>query len=124
MEGQTARDVMTTDVVMLDERSTVGEAARRMREMNVGDVLVGHDGIVSAIVTDRDIVVRAVATGSHPDEITLAEIALEGVVTVEASDDLETVREALESSDIRRVPVVDGDKVVGILSRSDLGMTS
>jgi CBS domain-containing protein len=124
MEGQSARDVMTTDVVMLDERSTVGEAARRMREMNVGDVLVGHDGIVSAIVTDRDIVIRAVASGFHPDETTLAEIALEGVVTVEVDDDIETIREALESSDIRRVPVVDGDKVVGIISRSDLGMTT
>lgn len=120
MGHTTARDIMTGDVVMLDERSTIGEAARRMREMNVGDVLVGHDQTVTAIVTDRDIVVRAVAAGAHPDETTIAEVATGDLVTVDVDADLAAVRERLQSTGLRRLPVLDGDQVVGIISSTDL----
>lgn len=120
MEPRTVADVMTQGVVVLDERCTVAEAARRMSEEDIGDVLVGTEQSIEGIVTDRDIVVRAVATGRDMEETTIGDIASRNVVTVAMSDDIETALELMENHAIRRLPVTDGARTIGFVSLTDM----
>src|SRR5689334_25319361 len=86
MTMQTVRDVMTTNVVYLPSETTLAEAARTMREQDIGDVIVADDQSLTGLVTDRDIVVRAVAEHRDPSTTTIGEIVSRDVVTVRPED--------------------------------------
>ena len=119
---QTAEQVMTRDPVELLETETVGEAARVMRDKDIGDVIVLDDtgGRVKGIVTDRDVVVRAVANGQDAEHTTLSAICSEDIVCVGPGESLDKVVELMRAKKIRRMPVVDGDHAIGIISIGDL----
>lgn len=117
----TVREKMTKDPVILDAGATLSEAAQQMRQHDIGDVLLELDDGYG-IVTDRDIVVRALADGRSPDECTLEEIATTDLESVDADDDLEEVIREMVEDDIRRIPVMEGDEIVGILSIGDLAV--
>jgi CBS domain-containing protein len=113
-------DVMTANPVVFGADASLVEAATAMRDRNIGDVLVERDGALCGIVTDRDIVVRGLAEGNDPGEMTLGDIATTGLESVSPNDEVDEVVSKMEGSAVRRIPVVDGGRAVGILSIGDL----
>lgn len=117
-----ARDVMTPDPVICTSTDTVGDAARQMRDHHIGDVLVTHDGELCGIVTDRDIVVKAVAERQDSASTPLGDICGHAVHCVAPDTSVEEVIRMMEDQAIRRVPVVEGSNPVGIISIGDLAV--
>lgn len=120
--AQSVRELMTERVITLDADASVREAAQKMRDEDIGNVLVTRDGSLAGILTDRDIVVRGVAEGRDPDDLEVGDLATGDLVTVTVDDSVDRVLELIRERDIRRMPVVDGDKPVGILSIGDLAI--
>lgn len=118
----TARDVMTKGVVTLERDASLSDAARRMKDGDMGDVLVRKDGELCGIVTDRDIVVRAVAEGRDPEEVTVEEICTHDLQTASPDDDLGSIIDRMNEHAIRRIPVVEDGEAVGIISIGDLAV--
>lgn len=118
----TARDVMTKGVVALDRDETLTEAARRMKKEDIGDVLVREDGRLCGIVTDRDIVVRAIAEGHDPQEVAIGDICTHELVTSDPEEDLGTVIDRMREHAIRRIPVVEDGEPVGMIAMGDLAV--
>ena len=117
----TVQEAMTKDPAKLSRSATVAEAAQCMAERDIGTVLVEDASGLVGMVTDRDIVVRAVARGRDPEGTPLTEICSEPLMTVSPDDDVDRVVEIMREKAVRRVPVVDARKqAVGILSLGDL----
>ena len=121
MAMQTVQDVMTTNVVYLPSETTLAEAARTMREQDIGDVVVADGAALTGLVTDRDIVVRAVAERYDPASTTIGEIVSKDLVTVRPEDSIQAAALLMRDNAIRRVLVCDDEKgLVGIVSIGDL----
>ncbi|HWT23316.1 MAG TPA: CBS domain-containing protein [Solirubrobacteraceae bacterium] len=116
------RDVMTKDPTTVEASATAHDAADVMRREDVGAVLVTSGGTLQGILTDRDIVVRAVADGRDPDEVAVSDICTPQPETLSPDDPVEEAIRDMRSKGIRRLPVVDGDRPVGILSIGDLAV--
>ena len=118
-------DIYTPDVVTVEIDDTVLDAARRMREAHVGDVVVVEDAEVSTkpvgILTDRDIVVSLIAEGSDQlDRSIVGDAMTQTPLVVHADEDVDSVLDLMDTHGVRRVPVVDDDeRLVGILSFDD-----
>src|SRR5256885_8642300 len=121
MPMQTVQDVMTTKVVYLPTETTLAEAARTMREQDIGDVVVADGQKPAGMVTDRDIVVRAVAERCDPASTTIGEIMTRDLVTVRPDDSVQSAALLMRDHAVRRVLVCDDDKsLLGIVSIGDL----
>jgi CBS domain-containing protein len=121
MAMQTVQDVMTTNVVYLPSETTLAEAARTMREQDIGDVVVADGPALTGLVTDRDIVVRAVAERFDPASTTIGEIVTKDLVTVRPDDSIQAAALLMRDHAVRRVLVCDDEKgLVGIVSIGDL----
>ncbi len=118
----TIGDVMTRDPITMDAEATAADAARAMRDSGVGDVIVTDDGRIRGIVTDRDIAVQAVAEGRNPSEVHLGEIASTDVATVSPDDPVDRAVRIMREKAVRRVPVVEDGKPVGVVSIGDLAI--
>ena len=118
--GTSIKEVMTSDVRACELNATVAEAAKVMAQEDVGPVPIVEDGRLVGIVTDRDIVVRVVAEGRDPDATTVREIASTELVTVSPDDDLDDALNRLAERQVRRLPVVEGDRLVGIVAQADI----
>jgi CBS domain-containing protein len=120
MTARAVKDLMTSDPTTVAPETSVFEAAERMAREDVGPLpVVDNDGLVG-IVTDRDLVVRVLAQGRDPKSTTVREVASQEPVTVSADDDLVTTLELLAKHQVRRVPVVDGNRLVGIVAPADV----
>lgn len=119
---QTVREVMTTEVVQLPSSARLADAAQRMRDDDIGDVIVADDGSMRGLVTDRDIVVRAIAEGKDPQSATLGEICSAEVATVSPDDTVDRAVQVMRERSVRRLPVVEGNSPVGIVSIGDLAI--
>jgi CBS domain-containing protein len=120
---QSIREIMTKDPVTLSQNSTIIEAARAMREADAGPILVTDDSeALFGIVTDRDIVVRAVAEEQDPTSMKLSEIATRGLNTLSPDDSVEDAIRLMRDNDIRRIPIVESNRPVGIVSIGDLAI--
>lgn len=115
------RDVMTPNPTVCPPETSAVQAAELMRDQNIGDVLVQENGSIG-IVTDRDIVTRAVAAGRNPNEVTVGEICTKSVETVPLDTPIDDVIRLMSDKAVRRVPVVDGDTAVGIVALGDLAV--
>jgi CBS domain-containing protein len=115
------REVMTKNPVTMDQSRSVVDAARAMRQHGIGDVIVMDGNRFHGIVTDRDIVVRAVAEG-NVSGMSLGSICSTEVATVSPDDPLERVSQLMRERAVRRVPVLDGGRPVGIVSMGDLSV--
>jgi CBS domain-containing protein len=115
---------MTPDPVAMIETETIQNAAKAMREHDIGDVIVLDDtsARIKGIVTDRDVVVRALAEGLDPSQTTLASIVSEQLVCVAPNDPLDKAVRFMRDRALRRLPVVDGDQPVGVVSIGDLAL--
>jgi CBS domain-containing protein len=121
MPMQTVREVMTTKVVTLPPDTTLAEAARTMREQDIGDIVVADGASPVGLVTDRDIVVRAVAEQRDPAVTTIGEILTADLVTVRPDDTVQSAALLMRDNAVRRVLVCDTDQsLVGIVSIGDL----
>ena len=122
--AETVRDVMTPYPITVPATSTVSDAARLMLEGDVGTIIVlKPDGRLCGMVTDRDIAVRTVARGLDPSTAKVDEICShEDVVWVTPDTAIDQAVTDLRGHSVRRLPVVEGDRVVGIVSIGDLAM--
>lgn len=119
--GQKVRDVMSSRPVTMPPDALLIDAATQMRDQDIGDVLIlDEDGRLRGIVTDRDMVIRAIADGQEASITTLAEVCSPDVVTVEADDDIDTAIRLMSDQAIRRIPVIDDGLLVGMISLGDL----
>lgn len=117
----TARDVMTPDPTMVHPEDSAQTVARMLASQDIGAVIVvDHDGHPQGMITDRDLAVGVVAEGR--DSSTRVSELLSGrrVVSIDAGDRIEDALRVMKEAAVRRLPVMDGDKVVGIVSQADL----
>lgn len=118
--GIEIREVMSPDPVTVAATSTAVEAARAMRDEGVGDVIVLGGSAICGILTDRDITVRGVALGRDPAQIRVGDICSPAVVTLEPSQTVAEAARLMREKRVRRLPVVDDGRPVGIVSLGDL----
>lgn len=120
--AETVRELMTPDPVVLESTTQVGEAARRMRDDDIGDVLVVDGPQLRGIVTDRDLTTRVLADGRSPDTVTLGDVVTSGLETASPDADVREVVDRMRRSSVRRIPVVEDQTPIGILSIGDLAI--
>ena len=116
------RDVMTPNPVTLDANLPVMKAAEAMRENDIGDVVVRHDGKLCGIVTDRDIVVRVIATGQDPTATKLESVCSHDMLTLSPDQDTADAIRLMRERAVRRLPVVEDNRLLGIVSLGDLAV--
>jgi CBS domain-containing protein len=116
------RDIMTTEVATAAPDTTLEELATMMRDENVGSIPIVDDEELVGIVTDRDIVVRCIAEGKDPSEVTAEEISTDELETVSPSDDVRRAADIMGRRQIRRLPVVDDGELVGIVALGDIAV--
>jgi CBS domain-containing protein len=120
--ARTVEEIMTRDPRTVNASDTIVDAARLMNEADIGDVIVVDNGDVKGIVTDRDIVVRGVAEGRDAQSTSVADVCSSGAETVEPSASVDEALQKMRDADIRRLPVVEGGRPVGIVSLGDLAV--
>jgi CBS domain-containing protein len=113
------RDVMMTNPLSVDAGASIRQAAEVMRDNHIGDVLVVGDGNLRGIVTDRDIVVRALADGRQPDT-PVGDVCSPALTVVDAQAEVDEAADLMGRHAVRRLPVVENNEVVGIVSLGDL----
>ncbi|MGW1159694.1 CBS domain-containing protein [Streptomyces sp. NPDC002513] len=116
------RDIMTAHPVTVEPRTPVGRVAQMMRDRHIGAVLVTEGDELRGLVSDRDLVVRALAEGADPGETTVARACSEDLVTITPDKDLHYAVRLMRDHHIRRIPVVEGGHPVGIISLGDLAI--
>lgn len=120
---QSIREVMTADPISLPRTATVADAARAMRDSDVGPVLVLDESQkVCGIVTDRDITIRVVAEGMDPSSTTIEEICSDNPTTLTPDANTADAVRLMREQAIRRLPIVEGGKPVGIVAIGDLAI--
>jgi CBS domain-containing protein len=117
------RDLMTPGAIGVDYHQSIAEAARTMRDWGVGAVLVTKDEVVHGLVTDRDLVVRALAESRTPDE-PVGPLSSGDLVGVSADDDAEVAARLMREHAVRRLPVIDDGQIAGLVSLGDLALAA
>lgn len=120
--ADTLRDVMTSDPTTLATSASVRDAARVMADQSIGNVIVMQDDNVYGIVTDRDITVRAVAEGRDPQSTTVGDICTTNPQTLSPDDSVREAVQLMRDSAVRRIPVVENGRPVGIVALGDLAV--
>lgn len=116
-----ARDIMTGGVECVGENETLEEAARKMRDLDVGALpICGEDNRLKGMLTDRDIAVKCVADGGDPRTAKAGQFGEGKPVTIGADDTIEHAIRTMQEHKIRRLPVIDDHNLVGILSQADI----
>lgn len=116
-----ARDIMHPGAECVAENDTLADAARRMRDLHVGALpICGRDNRLHGIITDRDIVVRCIAEGRDPQSVTARELAQGTPIWVDIEADTSEVLRLMEDNKIRRLPVMEDRRLVGMISEADL----
>jgi CBS domain-containing protein len=118
--GTSIKEVMSSDVRTCEPDATVVDVAKVMAKEDVGPIPVVEGGRLVGLVTDRDLVVRVLAEGKDPQTTRVGEIASRELVTVSPDEDLDQALKLLAQHQVRRLPVVEGDRVVGIVAQADI----
>ena len=119
--AKTALEVMSGGAECVGENDTLADAAKRMKELDVGSMpICGEDDRLKGMITDRDIVVEAVAEGKDPADVRAGELGGEEVVTIGADDSVSEALQTMSDHKVRRLPVIDGHDLIGIVSFADL----
>ena len=117
----TAREIMTAGAECVGENETLLEAAKKMARLNVGSLpICGEDERLKGVVTDRDIVVKVLAAGRDPSQTRAGEIGEGKPVTIGADDEAAEILQTMGKYQVRRLPVIDGHKLVGIVALADV----
>jgi CBS domain-containing protein len=116
-----ARDIMTGSVECIGENETLEQAARKMKDLDVGSLpICGEDNRLKGMITDRDIVVKCLATGGDPRTAKAGQLAEGKPVTIGADDTIEEAIRTMQEHQVRRLPVIDGHDLVGVVSQADI----
>lgn len=115
------KEIMTTDVRTVSANDSISEAANIMKELDVGAVPVLDNNVLVGIVTDRDLVLRAVAEGKNSKEA-VANVMTKNITTVSPDTDVHRVADIMASKQIRRLPIVENNQLVGIVSIGDMAV--
>jgi CBS domain-containing protein len=119
--AKVARDVMTPDPQCIKENETLLAAAQKLAELNIGSMpICGEDDRLKGMLTDRDIVVKALAKGADPGTTTAGSLAAGKPVTTGADDSLRETLQTMAKYQVRRLPVIDGHDLVGIIALADI----
>ena len=117
----TAREIMTAGAECASVDETLADAAKKMRDLDVGMLpICGEDNRLKGTLTDRDIVVKCVADGGDPSSVKVADFATEKPVTIGADDSVEEALRTMSKYGVRRLPVIDGHDLVGMVSQADV----
>jgi CBS domain-containing protein len=117
----TAREIMTPGAECVGENETLVDAARKMRDLDVGALpICGEDNRLKGVITDRDIVVRCIAEGGDPATAVAGQLAQGKPVTIGADDSIEEALRTMTEHKVRRLPVIDGHDLVGMISLADI----
>ncbi|AYN43094.1 CBS domain-containing protein [Streptomyces dangxiongensis] len=116
------REIMTAAPVAVGPQTPVVDVARLMRDQSIGVVLVAEDETLRGLVTDRDLVVRVVCEGGNIEERSVAEACSEDLVSLSPDDDISRAVELMREHAVRRLPVVEDGRPVGIVSLGDLAV--
>ncbi|MDD9147464.1 MULTISPECIES: CBS domain-containing protein [unclassified Sporolactobacillus] len=118
---QTLRQVMTSDIVCCSPNQTLKEAAELMSRHNIGSIPVINNGKLEGIITDRDITLRSAARGKDDDKVAVADcMTSNNLISGRPDMDVHEAARLMSEKQIRRLPVVENDRVVGIVSLGDL----
>ncbi len=121
--SQTVKEVMTTDPLTIDVTAPVADAAQIMRDYNIGDVLVMmSDGSLGGIITDRDLAIRVLAPGYDPHALKVGDVLSDGVRSIGSDQPVTDAVAMMRDHAIRRLPVVDDGRLMGVVSLGDLAM--
>ena len=120
--AQTIRDVMTTQPVMVEPTTVVADIAKQMDREDIGEVLVADNGRLCGLVTDRDIVVRAVAEGRDPLSTPVDEICTHEILSVSPDDSVDEAVRIMGDRAIRRLAVLEHGEPVGVISIGDIAV--
>jgi CBS domain-containing protein len=119
--AKVARDVMTADCECIEANATVLDAAKKLKDLNVGSMpICGEDDRLKGMLTDRDIVVKVIAEGRDPASTTAGELGEGKPVTIGADDSIDEALDTMAEHQVRRLPVIDGHDLVGIVSQADI----
>jgi CBS domain-containing protein len=116
-----ARDVMTGGAECIGENDSVQEAAKKLAQLDVGSMpICGEDNRLKGMLTDRDIVVKVLAQGQDPSGVTAGELGQGKPVTIGADDSVDEALHTMAEHKVRRLPVIDGHDLIGVVSVADL----
>ncbi|HEY3576343.1 MAG TPA: CBS domain-containing protein [Arthrobacter sp.] len=116
-----ARDIMTGGAECISVNETLEQAARKMKDLDVGSLpICGEDNRLKGMLTDRDIVVRCLADGGDPKSTRAGDLAQGKPVTIGADDTVEEAIRTMQQHQVRRLPVIDGHDLIGMLSQADI----
>jgi CBS domain-containing protein len=119
--AKTARDVMSPDCECIGEEQSVLDAAKKLAELDVGAMpICGRDNRLKGMLTDRDIVVKVLAQGKDPSSTSAGELGEGKPVTIGADDSVDEALRTMSEHKVRRLPVIDGHELVGIVSQADV----
>lgn len=117
----TARELMTEGAECVGENETLVDAARKMRDLDVGALpICGEDNRLKGVLTDRDIVVKCIAAGGDPGTVTAGSLGEGKPVTIGADDSAEEALRTMAKYQVRRLPVIDGTSLVGMVAQADV----
>jgi len=115
------KDIMTKNLITASQTDTASRAARLLYRHNIGAVAVlGNDGKIRGIVTDRDLALRGIAAENDPEEASLRDVMSRCVITCEVTDTLESAVKKMEDAQIRRLPVTENGRPAGMLTLGDI----
>ena len=119
-----ARDIMTPDPQCVKEDETLVDAARMMRDLDVGALpICGNDNRLKGMLTDRDIVVKSIADGGDPSTVVAGSLAEGKPITIGADVDIRDALVVMSDHQVRRLPVIDEHDLVGIISQADIALS-
>lgn len=120
--AKSARDVMSGGAECIGEKETIEAAAKKLADLDVGALpICGEDDRLKGMLTDRDITIKVVAEGKDPAQTTAGELATQGeVVTIGADDSVDEALRTMTEKKVRRLPVIDGHELIGVVSQADL----
>jgi CBS domain-containing protein len=123
--AKSARDVMSQGAECIGENESLTQAAKKMSELDVGALpICGEDDRLKGMLTDRDIVIKGLAQGKDPDSTNAGEFAQGKPVTIGADDSISEAIQTMKEHKVRRLPVIDGHDLVGIVSQGDLAQAA
>jgi CBS domain-containing protein len=114
------RDLMVSEVVTIEPGTSVVDAAKRMIQEKKGPLPIVEGDRPVAIITDRDIIAHVVAEGSDPNSVTVDDVATRDLVTIGPDQDVNEARQLMDQHQLDRILVVEGDRLVGIISEADI----
>jgi CBS domain-containing protein len=116
-----ARDIMSADCQCIEEGASIIDAAKKLSELGVGSMpICGEDDRLKGMLTDRDIVVKVLAAGKDPASTTAGDLGEGKPVTIGADDSVDEALAVMSEHQVRRLPVIDGHDLVGIISQADI----